>query len=125
MKMKDELNALKKEFEAINKKLSVLTDEELAQAAGGALDLPGIAEISSTNTLPNITGDFVNLVTKYRVRNFVEIMDEFQEKLMSIVNNLSVYYPEDLFCFLVFVYEDPDGSPFPYVYRGGLLVWKR
>ena len=35
MKTKEELNALKEEVEAIKKKLAELTDEELAQVAGG------------------------------------------------------------------------------------------
>ena len=36
MKTKEELNALKEEVEALNKKLHELTDEELAQVSGGA-----------------------------------------------------------------------------------------
>ena len=36
MKTAEELNALKNEVEALNKKLAELTDEELAQVAGGA-----------------------------------------------------------------------------------------
>ena len=35
MKTKEELNALKEEVEALNKKLAELTDEELAQVSGG------------------------------------------------------------------------------------------
>lgn len=35
MKTKEELNALKEEVEALNKKLHELTDEELAQVTGG------------------------------------------------------------------------------------------
>ena len=35
MKSKEELNALKEEVETVNKKLAELTDEELAQVAGG------------------------------------------------------------------------------------------
>ena len=34
-KSKEELNELKKEVEAVNEKLSELTDEELAQVTGG------------------------------------------------------------------------------------------
>ena len=37
MKTKEELNALKEEVETLNKKLHELTDEELAQVAGGVL----------------------------------------------------------------------------------------
>ena len=35
MKTAEELNALKNEVEALNKKLADLTEEELAQVAGG------------------------------------------------------------------------------------------
>ena len=38
MKTKEELNALKEEVETVRKKLNQLTDEELAQVAGG--DIP-------------------------------------------------------------------------------------
>ena len=37
MKTKEELNVLKEEVEALNKKLAALTEEELAQVAGGAV----------------------------------------------------------------------------------------
>ena len=36
MKTKEELNALKEEVETLNKKLSELNEEELAQISGGA-----------------------------------------------------------------------------------------
>ena len=35
MKSKEELNALKEEVEALNKKLHELTEDELAQVSGG------------------------------------------------------------------------------------------
>ena len=35
MKTKEELNTLKKEVEALNKKLAELTEEEFAQVSGG------------------------------------------------------------------------------------------
>ena len=35
MKTKEELNALKKEVESLNRKLRELTEEELAQVVGG------------------------------------------------------------------------------------------
>ena len=50
MKTKEELNALKAEVEAVSKKLSELTEEELAQVCGGrtkAADLSA-AEVPST-----------------------------------------------------------------------------
>ncbi|MDO5445931.1 MAG: bacteriocin [Eubacteriales bacterium] len=37
MKTIEELNTLKEEFEALQKKLSELTDEELEQVAGGQI----------------------------------------------------------------------------------------
>ena len=40
MKTKEELNALKKEVETLNRKLHELTEEELAQVSGG--DAPSI-----------------------------------------------------------------------------------
>ncbi len=40
MKTKEELNALKEEVETVRRKLHELTDEELAQAAGGAYPGP-------------------------------------------------------------------------------------
>ena len=39
MKTKEELNALKEEVETLNKKLAELTDEELAQVAGGSVEM--------------------------------------------------------------------------------------
>ncbi len=38
MKTKEELNALKEEVETLNRKLNELTDEGLAQVAGGGAD---------------------------------------------------------------------------------------
>ena len=38
MKTKEELNALKEELEALNRKLAELTEEELAQVSGGVLE---------------------------------------------------------------------------------------
>ena len=38
-KTKEELNALKKEVEAVNEKLAELTPEEIAQVNGGVVDL--------------------------------------------------------------------------------------
>ena len=43
MKTKEELNALKEEVEALNKKLAELSEEELAQVVGG-YDMPSIRE---------------------------------------------------------------------------------
>ena len=45
MKTKEELNALKKEVESLNKKLAELTDEELAQVTGGKDLFPGFEKI--------------------------------------------------------------------------------
>ena len=38
MKTKEELNALKEEVKALNRKLHELTDEELTEVTGGAPD---------------------------------------------------------------------------------------
>ena len=40
MKTKEELNALKNEVKALNKKLAELSDEELQQVAGGLILVP-------------------------------------------------------------------------------------
>ena len=40
MKTKEELNAIKKEVEALNRKLAELTDEELTQVTGGLIPVP-------------------------------------------------------------------------------------
>ena len=45
MKPKEELNALKEEVEALNKKLRELTEEELEQVTGG-ISSPGIFPLS-------------------------------------------------------------------------------
>ena len=41
MKSKEELNALKKEVEAVNEKLAELTEEELERVTGGLAPFPG------------------------------------------------------------------------------------
>ncbi len=46
MKTKEELTALKKEVEALNKKLAELNEEELAQVSGGRADDPSGFQIS-------------------------------------------------------------------------------
>lgn len=40
MKTKEELNELKEEVEAVNKKLAELTEDELAQVTGGGVPCP-------------------------------------------------------------------------------------
>ena len=49
MKTKEELNELKEEVEALNKKLCELTEEELAQVSGGV-------SINVINNATNILG---------------------------------------------------------------------
>ena len=64
-KTQEELNDLKKEIEALNKKLVELTDEELAQVTGGyhvPIHIEGVSTISE-EIRPNerdigLTGDF-------------------------------------------------------------------
>ena len=50
MKTKEELNALKEEVEALNKKLHELTDEELAQVSGG-VNINALNAVSTANTI--------------------------------------------------------------------------
>ena len=50
MKTKEELNALKEKVETLNRKLTELTDEELAQVSGGA------SRGSPVNELPDDGG---------------------------------------------------------------------
>ena len=55
MKTPEELNALKNEFETLNKKLQELTDEELSQVTGGAVTPSKVLEttgIESSFPLP-------------------------------------------------------------------------
>ena len=58
MKTQEELNALKKEIETLNKKLKELTEEELALVVGGA---GGTGNDSSTGTCLIINCDYVNI----------------------------------------------------------------
>ena len=49
MKTKEELNALKKEVETLNKKLAELNEDELDQVTGGAtepINIPGLETIA-------------------------------------------------------------------------------
>ena len=56
-KTKEELNALKEEVEAVNKKLAELTEEEIAQVNGGGVphDRPVIEPIVIEPTLLTTT----------------------------------------------------------------------
>lgn len=47
MKTKEELNAIKEEFEALNKKLAELTDEELKLVTGGATEFENKDDINN------------------------------------------------------------------------------
>ena len=51
MKSKEELNTLKEEVEALNKKLHELTEEELAQVTGGDIDLTAYLQTDATRLL--------------------------------------------------------------------------
>ena len=61
MKTKEELNALKEEVETLNKKLHELTEEELAQVAGG--DLRGFEEPDFV--VPGFVIDFFKIVVQH------------------------------------------------------------
>ena len=56
MKTKEELNALKEEVETLNQKLAELTDEELAQVAGGGFvdDARSYADYADVLTVPEL-----------------------------------------------------------------------
>ena len=51
MKTKEELNALKNEVEALNKKLGELNEEELAQVGGGFCFCPMHCDACGFNTV--------------------------------------------------------------------------
>ena len=56
MKTKEELNALKEEVEALNKKLAELTEEELAQVSSGlAPDIPRGPVLGSAVLEPDVS----------------------------------------------------------------------
>ena len=55
MKSKEELNALKKEVEAVNEKLQELTPEEIAQVNGGGIGDHPIPEQRKHRAQPNVT----------------------------------------------------------------------
>lgn len=50
MKTKEEINALKEEIKDLNKKLAELTEEELTQVSGGALE-PPVGPVLDTSVL--------------------------------------------------------------------------
>ena len=52
MKTQEELNALKTEVEALNKKLKELTEEELSQVSGGEMDFVIVTGGGKGLTLP-------------------------------------------------------------------------
>ena len=56
MKTKEELNALKAEVEAVSKKLSELTEEELAQVCGGRTKAADLSAAEVPFTIVNATG---------------------------------------------------------------------
>ena len=120
--MKDELNALKEEVEILNKKLAEFTDEELAQVSAGS-DLPdGIIPLSWASTRYNLIEDLLNKAAKYRVRNSGEMIKELTDKINAVMLGQSIVTMEDNYSYLVFIYEDNDGS---FIYNpGSLQVFK-
>ena len=52
MKTPEELNTLKEEVEALNKKLAELTEEELAQVSGGSVLIPIPCKNDSSPKIP-------------------------------------------------------------------------
>ena len=59
-KTKEELNEIKKEVEALNKKLAELTDEELAQVSGGLA--PGVGDKPGVETVVLAPADFSKII---------------------------------------------------------------
>ena len=57
MKTKEELNALKNEVKALNKKLAELTEEELEQVAGGTKEYFTLVKCSSCGYEEYYPGD--------------------------------------------------------------------
>ena len=51
MKTKEELNTIKEEVEAVRGKLRELTDDELAEVAGGKMDKNGVLPIIFAQTI--------------------------------------------------------------------------
>ena len=125
MKTKEELKALKMEIETMNKKLAELNDEELAQVSGGS-DLPdGMVILSFSSTRDNLLNDLTSRAIQYRVRNLREMQGEFIEKLNAIMQGQTIVTLDDIYSYLVFIYEDNDGSAFNHIYHpGSLQVFK-
>lgn len=51
MKTKEELNAIRNEVEALNRKLAELTDDEMEQVAGGLIPIPYFG-LNASNEIP-------------------------------------------------------------------------
>ena len=112
MKTKEELNVLKEEVEALNKKLAELTEEELAQVSGGA----GKAFTSGNYTVGDwvktnwlgiglgregygerITKDIgggVFEVTEYHTKNLAAY--DYDKRLVSILKNSRTVEESDI-----------------------------
>lgn len=61
MKSKEELNELKEEFEALNKKLRELTEEELEQVAGGNEDFGSFLQ-QRMETYPDMMQEMLDIM---------------------------------------------------------------
>ena len=90
MKTKEELNALKKEVESLNKKLAELSEDELEMVSGG---------VSESGILDNILQELTNWLDKhpnatkldiYRILNEKkdEYPNELTEEEMNLLNQL-------------------------------------
>lgn len=60
MKTKEELNAIKEEVDALNKKLAELTEEELKQVTGGAVFTGADGLVSSDSVIVEIIESPIN-----------------------------------------------------------------
>lgn len=80
MKSKEELNALKEEVKALNKKLTELSEEELEQVAGG---------VSESGMLDNILQELTNWLDKHPNATKLDIYQILNEKKDEYSNELT------------------------------------
>ncbi len=79
MKTQEELNALKKEVETLNRKLAELTEEELAQVIGGTgTNTSNVCEMTDSSGLPlkdpNTAKEMVKYTTELTLKQATQAM---------------------------------------------------
>ena len=80
MKTKEELNAIKNEVEALNKKLAELNEDELKQVSGG---------VSESCILDNILQELTNWLDKHPNATKLDIYQILNEKKDEYSNELT------------------------------------